>query len=345
MDNDTTKIFSQLEPSFIFCVLKYFSSKENPLSAYDIAQYMEEITGQRHDQKTILRKLKKLCAMTESLSGHASLAMTITYGGYIRSLSNQASHVRKVQTHYYFEPLLGPSEISMINGAVASNRFIDPDDKEYLLSVQNLSVSRKPFPDGTYADLPSPSARTGASKESSPQGQTMLDIINQLYTAIENQYQIELVYGKYTLDPDKKRKVKLEIWNPDGVPYILNPYALLWNGGEYYLLCTRKGYDDNPTHYRVDRMISVVPHLQENTSEPEASMPLPQRLKPFFTIKHKNEYVFQSDRYTATYPLMGISREENLLDCYVECTTASLSILVDIFGSDIQILPSPLSHE
>jgi hypothetical protein len=173
----------------------------------------------------------------------------------------------------------------------------------------------------------------------------MLDIINQLYTAIENRYQIEIIYGKYTLDPTKQRKIKLEVWNPDGRPYILNPYALLWNGGEYYLLCTRKGYDENPTHYRVDRMISVVPHLREKSAEPESRTPIPPRLKPFFTIKGKNEYTFESDRYTATYPLMGISRAENLKDCFVECTTASLSILVDLFGSDIQILPSPLLHE
>ena len=41
---------------------------------------------------------------------------------------------------------------------------------------------------------------------------------------------------------------------------------------------------------------------------------------------------------------MKIYQNKNLVDCCFECTTLSLQILIDNFGPDIKLAPSPIKH-
>lgn len=73
--------------------------------------------------------------------------------------------------------------------------------------------------------------------------------VNDIYHAIQNNKQISFVYTVWNA---KKKKVPRK----DGELYVVSPWTLAYNDGNYYLIA----YDaktDNIKHYRVDKMTSL----------------------------------------------------------------------------------------
>ena len=126
-------------------------------------------------------------------------------------------------------------------------------------------------------------------------------------------------------------------------PYHLNPYAMLWNDGEYYLLATHRGHT-NISHFRIDRIVSVRPAAEEeDATKFRKREPLPDALKPFVKKVHGREQ-FQAEQYTAVYPLMAIFGEKDLCEAEVECRANAIGVVIDYFGMDLTILPPAREH-
>ena len=345
---DRSKFLTQLEIPLLMFILKKLSCKDHPLSAGKIANYLNLLTKEEHSEKTILRKLKNLCMLQGNPEDEiVNNTLFLTFGGYVVEVT---CGDRRTQSRFYFSPLLDAGDLALICGTIASNRYLTPQEKAYLLSrEQTLSAADADTVDFTKnledqnifpATL---CQKPKLEKAFSPLAVNLLQHVNQLYDAIENDYQIKLVYGIYDMPDNGSRSIRFRPRNEEK-PYTINPYAMLWNGGAYYLLATHNGHD-NPVHFRVDRIISIKPVPDPNDAtkkQPRAD--LPAEIYPFFT-RTEQRLTFLPEKYTAVYPLMGIYDEANCMDCHIECTADTLSILIDAFGSKLSIVPSTLPHE
>ena len=347
-EKNRSKFLSQLEIPLLMFILKKLSYKEHPLSAAKVADYLNLLTQKEHSEKTILRKLRNLCLFQSNPNDEiVNNTLFLTFGGYVVEVTN---NTKRTQSHFYFSPLLDAGDLALICGTIASNRYLTPQEKAYLLSrEQTLSSADAENVDFTKnledQDI-FPTAlcqKPSLEKAFSPKAVNLLHHVNQLYDAIENDYQVKLVYGIYDMPDNGSRCIQFHPRNADK-PYTINPYAMLWNGGAYYLLATHNGHD-NPVHFRVDRIISIKPVTHpDDVTQKQPRAALPEELFPFFSKKN-NVLTFLPDKYTAVYPLMGIYDEANRMDCHIECTADTLSILIDAFGSKISIVPSTLPHE
>ena len=336
----------QLEHSFIVFILKKLSHKDSPLSASTIADYMGFLTGEIHSEKTILRKLKSLCALQSDNTDHTlENTLWLTFGGSIVEVSNEKKKgITKKQSQFYFKPMMHESDLALVCGAIASNRYLSDNEKNYLLSremtLSSLNADTSSIRQQIDALAQAPLTYDYLSESNN--NATHLKHINHLYSAIKNGTMIEIIYGIFDLD-DKGNRVNFRPKNVNK-PYRLNPYAMLWNSGAFYLLATHDGHS-NSVHFRVDRIISIKDIVTEDDATiKKERAPLPDMLKPFFKPAGKLHYEFLPEKYTATYPLMGIYDNTNYLDCFVECTATTLSILIDTFGANLRIFPSHVPH-
>lgn len=359
--------FVQLEISFIMLILKQLTDKDHPLSANEIAEKMNFLTKEVHNEKTMSRKLKLLLELqTNPEQKHLYNLMYLTYGGYIVEIINQAhkhSKTKKKQSKFYFEPLLTNADVDFICASIKSNRYFSESEKDYLISREETLSSLITNKDNSYhkfkrklttiekiendtvKDEHITKIREKAHelvhlspKKPSPAMPDFLKHVNELYHAIQNDYMISLIYGVYDSKPNIPRAVSLQAKN-EKKPYKLNPYAMLWNNGAFYLIATHKGHS-NPVHFRVDRIISITPiKTEDDATKFQKRENQPETLNKFF----QNEE-FLPEIYTAYYPLMSIYDDTNYISCKLECTVATSSILIDTFGTNLIFLPPEIPH-
>lgn len=244
--------------------------------------------------------------------------------------SETGKKTKNPQRSYYFIPDADNSKMDFLTGMVMCNSLIAQKEKKELLrcmAVMNpcyqspLSIfwydENNKEPKKEEIQLPSESVK-------------FLQHVQTLYTAVENGYQIEIVYGIYgRAENDKvlfqeKKKEKT----------ILNPFALLWDQGHYYLIATTQERADFPRHYRIDRFIEVAIATagEEDDKKPVSRCSCPLILKRYYKYG-----VFQPEQYVQEHPGMRIYKEKNLIDCEFELTDWEIQMMVDVFGSDLTV--------
>ena len=200
----------------------------------------------------------------------------------------------------------------MLCSAITASRYFDDSEKDYLQSrLKTLSASSGSDEPQNIKELP----RNQINKK------PLLNIIQALDTSIKKKLMISISYGSYNYDESRLDHLKLMRKNKK---YTLNPYALCWNNGSYYLICTNTG-SFTPYHFRVDRILDV--KITEDKAEE-----IPEILAPFFK-KEK----FNVNEYTRIHPYMAIYDTSDRVDCIFEISADSLSILVDYFGKNIRL--------
>lgn len=293
---------------------------------------------------------------------------------------------------YYFEPILDDAVMQMLNGMIISNQFFSNEEKRFLLyrlSLLNMMNKEsdeisKGGPWGLYSD-----SEEEEQKDPKLPGNADIFLKNviTLYQAMVCNRQIQMTYGIYDIDT---KTGKITFHNrvyqdgPEkGKPkiYCLNPYALTWNDGHYYLIASYdidhlpENFEDpgTPVRFRVDRIITVdyIPieasdecrHPADQSGKPadkagksaskaqkttgrskepvryKERQPATGRIKKLFTSINA---AFNEAEFKRQYPNMGISWKENKLpECRIRCTESSLQVLIDTFGTDIEIKPDP----
>ncbi len=354
--NDLTSI----ELSFIMLILKQLSDKDHPFSASEIAKKMNHLTGEPHTEKTISRKLNIIRNLqTNPDKKYLCNILHLTYGGCIvevSNLDNKRSTAKKKQSKFYFKPLLTNADVDFICAAINSNRYFSESEKKYLTSrEQTLSAIIKKD-DAFYKFMDKEAISKQEAKEIRKKAAELIHLtvekpsssipdflkhINQLYHAIQNDYMISLIYGVYDSSPKNFRDISLHAKNNEK-PYKLNPYAMLWNNGAFYLIATHKGHT-NPVHFRVDRILSIEPlKTEDDATKFQKRAKRPTTLDPFF--ENEAPFEFLPEKYTATYPLMSIYDDTNYISCQLECTIATSSILIDTFGTSLSLRASTMPH-
>lgn len=343
-----TSLQKNIDNSRIFLViyiLKQLSSEEHMVTPSELCSYLTILTGSFfHDDysRTIKRELLSLCETMEFFEANKP-----EISNSIRSiLGGRIIHVIPKKTHhfFYFQPDTDESDMALLSGSIVSNRHLAKDEKNYLLSrlstlnsflgMENINpeISQQIISTPTFVTKPI------------MQNHDLLTNVQVIYEAIDEQLQIEIIYGYYTTTSSSQRKIEFISKNKNGA-YLLNPYALLWNAGQYYLIATFNG-KTNPIHFRVDRIIKAAKAKDpDDLRIYKKRDSIPASLKPYYAITSKNCFDFLSEKYTADFPLMmGIFDENEFVDALIECTTNSLSILIDTFGTNITVVPSTIDH-
>ncbi len=337
--------------AMIILVLKNHSKKEAPLNAAGISKLLSLTYNCKGNENTVKTHMDKLAEyFTDSTFG---FMIQQAFGGCIcrivtTDIGSRGS--KKPHASYYFEPLLTVSDISMIQGALESSMFLTDHEKAFLMEREGFLGTPTAYISSPSL-TPRPKTMSFSDREKHPVAKTawMLETVSILHTAIQKKQMLSLIYARYDLPknlPSKEGDSNLSVRpiltpvNSDH-PYTINPYALLWNEGEYYLLATHEGHD-NPVHFRVDRIFSVDPVAKKDkhgqilfeNNDPRLSplyqkrSPIPAGLKEFFT----DTGVFKATKYTSRYPKMNIyDGSVNLINASFECTNLTLPLLRDSF--------------
>lgn len=340
--------WNMIRNDLVMYILKTFTDKDHALTVGEITTYLLNLTEAVFTPRTISRDLERISVITQTLENtapHIANAYYAHLGGKIIEIVPKKSH-----RYYYFEPFTSESDLSILCGAITSNRYLSEDEKKYLLTRQKLlnSFIGSDFIDPIiehqkmnpihFSAIPRPPHNQIRMIDS----KTQLINIHTLYEAITEQTKIEASYGNYIADPTRKNKLDFQQKNKE---YLLNPYALIWNNGQYYLVATYDG-QTTPVHFRVDRFLTV--HKRKNPEDQTQWLtrdPIPEALKPYYKRGSSKNLEFQNNEYTADFPLMmAIFSESDFIDAILECSTNTLALLVDTFGSSIKVCPSKIPH-
>ncbi|MBR1671072.1 MAG: WYL domain-containing protein [Butyrivibrio sp.] len=370
--SDLKNIFKQYETSLIVYVLKRVSDIDHALSCAEISGCLSLMMGGGSEDtdffntRTTSRKMKLCDEIADSSDEYLKYLNSIllaTYGGRIRYREADSIFLGKSnagkgsQKRYYFEPLLSCSDMELIYGTLRSSRYLSDAEKLYLLERLSLIHPEPSYPacvdaslSGSELSIPHLKDRPKyvRSKDAVPfpgRDSIFLRNVEIISSAIEKKIKIDVVYGIYDYSPDTSAPIFHER-NRAGDPYVLNPYALIWNDGEYYMIASFDKYD-GPTHFRVDRIISVKPHVEmqkDNTQKETKRKAIPLVLREFYEKDPEGHIFFDGIKYSNTYPGMAIHKHTHKTTCTFECTNWSLQMLVDNFGPNISLKPSERIH-
>lgn len=374
-NDDFHNLIKQYEIPLLVYALKRITDIDHAISCEKLSEYLNgllltESGTDYFNGKTTSRKMKIIDDIASN--GNDSLKVLnnvfqASFGGKIKAreadgiYKKTTAQGKGTQKRYYFEPLLTSSDMELIYGSLRSNRFLSEEEKDFLSSRLNVltpcfgmteAMKNQERNQGFYdinslPDRPKTDPRAMRPNAIPGSNSTLLRNAHIIYEAIENKTQIEVIYGIYDLSSETN-KIEFHVRNKDAKGYILNPYGLIWNNGEYYLIASHEGHDSEPTHFRVDRIISVKVHtaLDENYEmHATKRAEIPESLREFYQKGSNGKIYFDGIRYANTHPLMAIHKSTKLTSCTFECTNWSLQMLIDTFGPDIQIAKSNLAHE
>lgn len=145
---------------------------------------------------------------------------------------------------------------------------------------------------------------------------SVVDEADKLHEAIASNSKVSFRYFHYT--PSKERQ-----YSKSGERYIVSPYALQWNDGNYYLYAYVSEKKDFRT-FRVDRMekIAVLPEKREG--------------KEAFDKVDLNEY------QSAVFNMFVKPEKEYTVK--LRCINSLADVIIDRFGKDVMLIPDGNDH-
>ena len=342
------KLMSAYMEVWIVYVLRTFSTREHPMSRKEIADKVSELinigtiseTRQSDNTiaKTVSRRLDELEMMGNLYEGesgsHVPPAFYRVMGGAVKAIQDRP-------VRYYFDPILAPGEVSMICAAIESNHYLSPEEINYLIKrecavlgyqEQELHLPVTNSASGRSLRLPK-RPRSGNDLTLPPaRSSVTLRKIAVIQYAIARKLMIRVIPGTYS-----NRDGKIVFGPKRDRESILNPYAMISQNGQYYIVVTHEGFT-NPTHYRIDRLFSISLCEDENPRRKQIAgykkrEPIPVRLQRFFTGNGK----FKADEYTAIYPLMIYNEGEGIKQCRFLCAKSGVTVAIDHFGVGVGV--------
>ena len=314
--------------NLIVYILQTQTTEDKPFSKEDVEGELFKIIPYEKDTRRLLDTIPIIDKAKDIEDVYDTIA--VVYGGRIVTVPGKPKK-------YYFEPFINPSDLNMIKGSILSDKYLSDKEKDYLTSVEDLLCPVQADRELTEA---SNLERPASIDETNPyQVSNWFYSIQTIFEAIKSKKQLKLIYGEYYFDSIKKpSRPKFQVKNTDN-PYIVNPYALLWNNGHQYLIATTNEHE-NISHYRIDRIYSAKIHKiadEKGNFIPVKRKAVPPSLQSFYKGDD-----FNAEKYATTFPLM-ISASDNkhfLNNVVLECPTTALSTIIDHFGHDIKISTS-----
>lgn len=178
-----------------------------------------------------------------------------TLGNDLDIMGQSGLHIEVIhstQNRYYFDGrTFDVPELKLLVDAVSSSKFMTERKSNQLIAkLITLTSKRNAF------KLRRHLYTAGRAKSDNEKGCYIVDAIND---AIDTKHKISFVYADY--DVNKQRILK-----HDGKPYIMSPYALMWDGDYYYVIGHCDSHDKIQT-FRLDR-IDHQPVILDEIIEP-----------------------------------------------------------------------------
>lgn len=197
------------------------TDETHDLSIEDISEKLEAIIGLTYDQRTIKSDIDMLDAMDFEITKNRGKYGKILY-------SHQA---RLFETY----------QLRLIVDAILSARFITTNEKKNLIEKIKQLTSHH-----IAKTLPEP---VMFSQSSNADYELVKYNIDKVHRAIAERKSLTYRYGRYNVD-------KEFVYGRDGNLYYVEPYALIWQKDNYYLI-GRFQETDEMRHYRLDRIREI----------------------------------------------------------------------------------------
>ena len=202
---------------------------------------------------------------------------------------------------YYLSSVLSPAEWRMLSDLILVYPYIsEAQTQKFLSAMQRMAPGVRNWSGNRYAKK-TPSA-------------VQFEHIEQLDQAIRDKHKVGIRYGQYQLSM-KSGKWQPELTALGDRPMVVEPYAMMWSNGYYYLVCKRVK-DGGMRNLRLDRIMEVFPTTE--AFEPD---------------KNFDAYEYR-DRSPVMYPGTPVLTR-------LRCETSLLSTLMDFFGTTITSYSTP----
>lgn len=217
-------------------------------------------------------------------------------------------HVRRSrQNRYYLESSqFELPELKILIDAVESSKFIT-EKKSRLLVEKLLKLTSEANGTKLKRNLHT----SGRVRSANEKGYYIVDAINE---AINTGKRISFYYTDF--DGGKN-----QILRNDGLPYIVSPYTLIWNGDYYYMVGWNHVQEETRT-YRVDRILKSPEILTDDAH------PIPED--------------FDVARYTREVFRMYDNQEPEKVTLF--CHNDVMKGVIDKFGTDITVRKAGKTH-
>ena len=257
----------KMKPYLVYDYLLRQTDENNVRSAYDIAGYLDEEFGINADRRSLYTDIKEINLVLYALDNECSIEEAAeefeAAEGTEDLLSMQTIVYDKKRKGFYVAlRKYDLNDIRLLAECVYSARFLSQGQCDRLAKAVTEFVSEH-------------------QKESISHGKTFLtDRIRTSNRAVMNnistinkamrdgtkdsphvQHKISFKYLKYSINDVNKQAERRQ-----GKSYVVSPFQLLINDGNYYLLAFNDQYQEMRT-YRLDRMKDV-----EELSEPRDGM-------------------------------------------------------------------------
>lgn len=238
-------------------------SSNKKLSIFYVLEVLKDFSDENHllSQNEIAKKIYSLYGMEcERKSIGANIDSLIDCGFDI---------VKSQKGAYLASREFEPSEVQFLVDAVFSSKSIDSrhaKDISKKLSSFLSSYQRKNY---NYVFKADELNRTD-SKD-------LFYNIEVLSEAIEKKKQVRFEYKRFSLSDNELRKK----------PRVVNPYALINNGGRYYLVCNYTKYDDM-ANYKIELISNI--QILETDAKPVTEIKGFE--KGFDATEYANEHVY-----------------------------------------------------
>ena len=259
-------------------LLQTESDELNPISIAQITAMMKERWGIEAYRTTIQKDVEAL---------HAA--------GY------EIETIRSTQNRYYLTSrTFELPELKLLLDAVESSKFIT-QKKSRILASKLLSLTSRHTAVGLKRNI-------SIADRIKPHNEHIYYYIDVINEAINMRRKISFRYFAYT--SSKKKALK-----NDGIPYVLSPYTLTWNGDCYYVV----GWSDKHgkvATFRVDRIFET----PEILAEKAVVKPKEYSIADF---AEKAFQLFDADRTKVT----------------LLCDAAAMNSVIDHFGDQAKTTP------
>ena len=208
----------KLRMLYIMKILSEKSDERHTLSAADINRLLQDY-GMAADRKTIYSDIETLREF------HIDIVQAKgTNGGYY------------IGSREFELP-----ELKLLVDAVQTSKFIScKKSKELIRKLENLT---------NKYDARLLQRNVFIYNRPKTKNETIYYNVNEIHTAILENYQIQYQYAEWTVQ-------KKLVPKKNGAVYMVSPWALTWDDANYYLIAYHET-EDVIKHYRVDKMQQV----------------------------------------------------------------------------------------
>lgn len=247
------KQFDQkMKPYLVYQYLMRYSDDNNVVSANDIVGYLQEvgISAERRSIYRDIEEINKAILIAEEQANDMEEASTLIEEDELLKtiICDKSKKGFYVRARNYDLP-----DIRMLIECVYSSKFIDKKRSERLVNVVCDLVSEHQAEDIKHDVFLTDRQKT--------ENTAIFDIIQTIDKAIHTKEKIKFKYLKCTI-----QNLNGQVERRGGADYIVSPYKLLINDGNYYLLAFENGI---MKHFRVDRMKNAKQIKEKREGEKE----------------------------------------------------------------------------